>query len=214
MPAGVPASPEDFWDARYGASEQVWSGRPNAVLVREAGELKPGRALDLGCGEGADAIWLARQGWSVVAVDVSRVALERAGGHAREAGVADRVHWQRHDLAESFPSGSFDLVSAHFLHAPAEVELPRERILRSAAAAVCPGGVLLVVGHAGPPPGAPHAHPGLHLPTPAEVYESLELRSEAWELLASEEHERTVTDPEGRPVTHTDNMLKLRRLSP
>ncbi len=205
-----PERPAEFWDARYGASERVWSGKPNAALVRETAGLVPGLALDLGCGEGADAIWLAGGGWRVVGVDVSRVALERAGKHAEQAGVAERVRWERHDLAETFPAGSFDLVSAHFLHSP--VGMPREDILRGAAAAVAPGGVLLVVGHAGWPSWGPRPEFDVHFPTPAEVYESLGLPPSAWELLVSDEHQQEVTDPQGRAATRTNNTLKVRRL--
>lgn len=205
-----PVSPADYWDERYGVSERIWSGNPNAALVRETAGLVPGRALDLGCGEGADAIWLAGQGWRVVAADISRVALDRAAVHAGQAGVADRVDWQRHDLAESFPDGAFDLVCAQFLHSP--VDMPRGAILRSAAAAVVPGGVLLVVGHAGWP--SWHAHPDLevHFPAPDEVYQDLGLAPDTWELLVSERHEQEMNDPEGRPATRTDNTLKVRRL--
>lgn len=202
---------QEFWDSRYGESDRIWSGDPNTVLVREVTELKPGRALDLGCGEGADSIWLARQGWRVTAVDISGVALARAERHAAtaDAGVADRIDWQRHDLAVSFPAGTFDLVSAQFLHSPGD--MPRERILRTAAAAVAPGGVLLIVGHAGLPSWEANPHPEVHLPTPAEVLESLELPDGEWEVLLSDEHERIQTRPDGQPGTRTDNALKLRR---
>ncbi|KRV48831.1 SAM-dependent methyltransferase [Wenjunlia vitaminophila] len=204
-------SAEEYWNARYGSSERIWSGKPNAVLVREVTGLTPGRALDLGCGEGADAVWLARQGWHVTAVDVSSVALDRARDHARQAGVADRIDWQQHDLAVSFPTGTFDLVSAQFLHS--QFELPRERILRTAAAAVAPGGVLLVGGHAGHPTWWEHPHPTMRFPTPQEVFHDLGLPADAWEVLVSEEYERDVTDPEGRPAVRTDNVLKVRRLA-
>lgn len=200
---------EQLWDARYSESERIWSGNPNAVLVREVTGLQPGRALDLGCGEGADAIWLAQQGWRVTAVDISRVALGRAAGHAAEAGVADRVDWQWHDLGASFPDGAFDLVSACFLHSHGD--LPREKILRTAASATAPGGTLLIVGHAGPPPWE-HDHHGVHLPTPQEVLESLDLPDGRWEVQRCEEHERTQTAPDGRPVIRTDNVLRVRRL--
>ncbi|GAA1283270.1 methyltransferase [Planotetraspora silvatica] len=202
-------SDEEFWDARYGHDEQVWSGNPNVILVREVTDLEPGRALDLGCGEGADAIWLARRGWHVTATDISRVVLSRAARHAESAGVADLVDWQHHDLGASFPAGEFDLVSAHFLHSLGD--MPRERILRTAAAAVAPGGVLLVVGHSGPPPWD-HEHAHVVLPSPEEVLEALRLPDGQWEVLLCEEHERFQTAPDGSPATRTDNVVKVRRL--
>ncbi len=202
-------SPEQFWDARYSQAGRVWSGEPNAVLVREAVKLTPGSALDLGSGEGADAIWLARQGWRVIAVDISQVALDRAEKHAAAAGIQHLIEWQRCDLAVSFPSGTFDLVSAQFLQS--EVDLPREAILRAAAAAVAPGGVLLIVGHAGLPSWM-SPDPDLHLPTPAEVMAALHLPAEQWELLLSEEYEQSLTGPDGRPASRTNNTLELRRL--
>ncbi|WP_322942143.1 class I SAM-dependent methyltransferase [Actinacidiphila yeochonensis] len=134
----APVSDAEYWDGRYRERHHIWSGRPNAALLREAEGLAPGRALDLGCGEGADAIWLARQGWKVVASDISAVALERAREHAAESEVADQVDFQRHDFAESFPAGAYELVSAHFLHAPHD--MPRDSILRRAADAVAPAG--------------------------------------------------------------------------
>jgi len=202
-------SAERFWDARYSQAGRVWSGEPNAVLVREAAKLTPASALDLGSGEGADAIWLARQGWRVTAVDISQVALDRAEQHAVAAGVQHLIEWQRCDLAVSFPSGTFDLVSAQFLQS--EIDLPREAILRAAAAAVTPGGVLLIVGHAGLPSWM-SPDPDLPLPTPAEVMAALHLPMEQWELLLSEEYEQSLTDPDGRSATRTNNTLELRRL--
>jgi len=133
---------ETFWDELYGKKEQIWSGNPNAVLVRAITGITPGAALDLGCGEGADAIWLAQHGWSVTAVDVSQIALRRAQRHAESAGVSKNIEWQQCDLTVSFPDGLFDLVSAQFLHSP--VDFPRERVLRAAADAVAPGGRLLI----------------------------------------------------------------------
>ncbi|MFG2535160.1 SAM-dependent methyltransferase [Streptomyces sp. NPDC048511] len=198
----------EMWDDRYRESDRIWSGNPNVVLVREVEDLKPGRALDLGCGEGADAVWLARTGWQVTATDISRVALERAAVHAADAGVADRVDWQWHDLGASFPEGEYDLVSAQFLHSMGD--LPREEILRRAAGAVAPGGVLLIVGHAGFPSWE-HDHPDMELPTTDEVLASLELPEGEWEVLLSEEHERIQNDPDGNPTTRTDNALKVRR---
>ncbi|MFF3442698.1 FAD-dependent oxidoreductase [Streptosporangium sp. NPDC002721] len=204
-------SDEEYWDLRYRESDQIWSGNPNVILVREVTGMEPGTALDLGCGEGADAIWLARRGWRVTATDISGVALERAARHAASADVADRVDWQRHDLGASFPEGLFDLVSAHFLHSL--TDMPREKILRTAASAVAPGGTLLVVGHAGFPAWEQNPHPDVHLPTPEEVLEALELPDGEWEVLLSEEHDRIQNDPEGKPTTRRDNVLKVRRLS-
>ncbi|MEU4835232.1 methyltransferase domain-containing protein [Streptosporangium sp. NPDC023615] len=211
------AAEEEFWDGRYGESERIWSGDPNAALVREVSGMEPGTVLDLGCGEGGDAIWLARQGWRVTAVDISRIALERAARHAASVAgdvagdVAGRIDWQRHDLATSFPEGTFDLVSAQFLHSPGD--MPRERILRAAASAVAPGGVLLIVGHAGPPSWETEPDRYGALPTPREVLESLDLPDGEWEVLVSEEHPRTQTGPDGLPGTRTDNTLKIRRLA-
>ncbi|OZM71990.1 SAM-dependent methyltransferase [Amycolatopsis antarctica] len=208
--AGDHATNEEFWEAFYRDREQVWSGEPNAALVNETAGLTPGTALDLGCGEGGDAIWLAARGWTVTATDISQVALDRVARHAGEAGVAERVELRRHDLAVSFPAGTFDLVSAHFLHSYHDI--PRERILRNAAAAVAPGGHLLIVGHLGFPPWEHNPHPEVHFPTPDEVVAALELPSGEWEVLVSREHERIHDDPEGRPATRLDCTVKIRRL--
>jgi SAM-dependent methyltransferase len=202
-------SAEAYWDARYAQSDRIWSGEPNTVLVAEITDLEPGRALDLGCGEGGDAIWLARQGWRVTATDVSRVVLDRAARYAAAAEVADRIDWQWHDLAVSFPAGTFDLVSAHFLHS--HLEMPREEILRTAAAAVAPGGVLLIVGHTGPPAWDHDHHPHVSFPTPGAVFDALHLPEGQWELQRIDEHERVQTGPDGQPTTRTDYTLRVRR---
>ena len=202
-------SEESSWDARYAESAQIWSGRPNVVLEREAAALDPGRALDLGCGEGADAVWLARRGWQVTAVDISGTALRRAAGHAESAGVAERIDWQRRDLGESFPDGTFDLVSAQFLHSWGD--LPRVKILRAAAAAVAPGGTLLIEGHLDHGPFPHEGHGDVSFPTPDDVVADLDLASGEWELLISEAHERAQTGPDGLPATRTDSTVKARR---
>ena len=132
------------WDARYGAAERVWSGRPNGALVAEVASLAPGRALDVGCGEGADAVWLARRGWRVTALDVSRVALDRAEQHAAAAGTA--ITWVHAGLVEAgLPDGSFDLVSAQY---PVLLKTPGQVAERALVDLVAPGGTLLVVHHA------------------------------------------------------------------
>ena len=121
-----------FWEDFYGGGKRRWSGRPNASLVDEVAELEPGTALDLGCGEGGDAIWLAAQGWTVTAADISQTALDIAARHAAEAGVS--VTWERHDLADSLPAGRFDLVTR--ASCTPTSSCPGRSILRAAAGTV------------------------------------------------------------------------------
>jgi SAM-dependent methyltransferase len=133
------------YDELYRSAPAVWSGRPNRQLVAEGGVLAPGTALDAGCGEGADALWLAEHGWRVTAVDFSAVALDRAATHARGRGLDDRITWLRADLDVWTPAeGGFDLVTAHYLHSHGP---DRPALFARLAAAVAPGGTLLVVGH-------------------------------------------------------------------
>jgi SAM-dependent methyltransferase len=202
---------EQYWEERYRDEGRIWSGRPNALLVREVGGLEPGTALDLGCGEGGDAIWLAAQGWRVTAVDVSATALRHGADHAREAGVAARIRWERHDLSRSFPEGSFDLVSAQFLHSPVAADGEREEILRRAAGAVARGGTLLVVGHAGWPSWQETPSFEYHFPTTAEVLDALGLEPGQWVVELEEVVERDLPDPDGRPGRREDNVLRVRR---
>ncbi|WP_210491441.1 methyltransferase domain-containing protein [Patulibacter sp. SYSU D01012] len=202
-PAGSPAR---FWDDFYAARDEVWSGRANALLVEEAADLTPGWALDVGCGEGGDALWLAARGWRVTAVDVAQAALDRGARRAAEEGLADSVVWERHDLGASFPAGTYDLVSACYLHSP--VALDRRRALRAAVAAVAPGGSVVVVSHA-PTPDAPHA--GLALPTAEEVLADLGLPAAGWTVERCATVERTVTARDGRRVTRPDTVVRARR---
>jgi 2-polyprenyl-3-methyl-5-hydroxy-6-metoxy-1,4-benzoquinol methylase len=136
----------ESWDERYGGEEQVWSGNANPQLIAEASGLTPGTALDVGCGEGGDVIWLARNGWSVTGADFSANGLARAARHAEQAGVADRIEWWQVDARAFDPAGrAYDLVTTHFLHPPDGGMLD---VTRRLAGAVAPGGHLLVVGHA------------------------------------------------------------------
>jgi SAM-dependent methyltransferase len=205
-------SAEQYWEERYRDEGRVWSGQPNPLLVREAGPLPPGTALDLGCGEGGDAIWLASQGWQVTAVDVSATALRRGADHARDAGVAAKIRWERHDLSRSFPEGSYDLVSAQFLHSPVAADGEREAILRQAAAAVAPGGILLVVGHAGWPSWQEEPPFDVHFPTTGDVLDALDLEPGRWHVELEEVVERELPDPDGRPGRREDNVLRVRRV--
>ncbi|MBK9697193.1 MAG: class I SAM-dependent methyltransferase [Propionibacteriaceae bacterium] len=198
----------EFWEQHYGQRAQIWSGRPNAQLVHFAAPLAPGRALDLGCGEGADAVWLAEQGWRVTAVDISEVALGRARVAAAGRGVADLIDFSRHDLTDTFPQGSFDLVTAQFLQSP--LEFPREVVLRSAAAAVAPGGRLLIVEHGEAPPWSGLRHHHVHFPTPQETLDALRV-DETWSCEHLGRLERAATSPDGEPALLVDNVLLLRR---
>lgn len=136
---------EEFWDERYATSDRIWSGNPNARLVEELADLTPRTAMDVGCGEGADVVWLADHGWTVIGVDVSGVALERAAGHAAQAGVADRTSWRRADVfaLDPLPTG-VDLVTASYVHVPPE---KFEAVYRHLAASVAVGGTLVVLAH-------------------------------------------------------------------
>ena len=132
------------WDARYCERNGArWSGRPNGRLLAEVASFTPGRALDVGCGEGADAIWLARNGWTVTAIDISEVAVTRAREAAELAGAV--VEWVRGDaLQTAFPAGSFDLVSMQY---PALPKAAGEAAVRALLDTVRPDGLLLAVYH-------------------------------------------------------------------
>jgi len=202
-------SAPEFWDDFYRSGTAQWSGNPNPLVVQEAEHLAPGTALDLGCGQGDDAIWLALRGWTVTGVDVADAALERAAERAEAAGV-DTIVWQQHDLAETFPAANYDLIIAAYLHSP--VELPRSEILGRAAAAVSPGGTLLIVGHAGFPAGSGHDH--MQLPTTDEVMADLQLdlTTPMWRI----DTKTVVTwtaERDDKPMTRDDNILRLTRLA-
>ncbi|MGC9501755.1 class I SAM-dependent methyltransferase [Streptomyces sp. WG7] len=202
-------APAEFWEARYRDTDRVWSGRPNDLLVREASDLAPGTALDLGCGEGADAVWLASRGWRVTGVDISGTALERAAGHAADAGVGERVDWERHELGTSFPEGSFDLVSAHYLQSP--VALDQRTVLRDAARAVADGGTLLVVLHAGWPSWQTEPPFDVVFPTLDGVLAELALPDGEWTVETKETVRRPSASPQGVEGFREDHVWRLRR---
>ena len=200
------ASTRGFWEQLYGERDQVWSGRVNAALAREVEHVPPGRALDLGCGEGGDALWLAERGWQVHAVDISSTALDRARAEAARRGLT--VDFRRDDLADGVPTGPFDLVCAQFFQSP--VELPREQVLRAAAAEVGPGGLLLVVGHAAPPPWTTHEPDAALLPSAAQVLEQLGLGG-GWDVVRADDVAREATGPDGQHAELLDSVVLLRR---
>jgi SAM-dependent methyltransferase len=194
------------WDARYASAERVWSGLPNTALVAEIAGLTPGRALDVGCGEGADAVWLAEHGWDVTALDVSQVALERAARHARDAKV--EVRWL-HSALEGAPiqAGTFDLVSAQYPALQRTATNEAEGLLM---AAVAPAGVLLVVHHADVDTDQAKAHgfdPADYV-SPADV---AALLGPDWQVELDERRPRDRTTGAGAHHTH-DVVLHARRL--
>jgi SAM-dependent methyltransferase len=199
-----------YWDTRYAESTAVWSGNANVALVQEVSDLTAGTALDLGCGEGADAIWLASRGWQVTATDISAVALAKAATRAAEAGVS--IDFQQHDLGTSFPAGRYDLVSAQFLYPRGDVS--REQILLAAVRAVAPGGILLIEGHQdfGPFAEQHRAHGDVSFPEPQDVVAGLRLTDGEWQVLRCEKHDRVQNGPDGEPAHRTDSTIKVRRL--
>ena len=188
------------WDAMYAERGSIWSGEPNAQLIAETTELTPGTALDVGCGEGADAVWLARKGWAVTAVDLSAVALERARSHAHSAGV--EISFERADLVAAPPRPSaYDLVSAQFFHLP---EPPRSQAYRGLGAAVAPGGHLLVVGH------YPSAHIGKDHPERLFTTDEIVALFPGWQVVTAETRERTAMH-HGELSDLVDGVVLLRR---
>lgn len=193
------------WDERYSSSEQIWSGQPNGALVDEVAQLRPGRALDVGCGEGADAIWLASQGWDVTALDVSSVALQRASLAAEQRGV--NVHWLHAGLLSApFSPGAFDLVSAQY---PALRRTPAHDAERALLAAVAPGGLLLVVHHADMDAEEAKAHgfDPADFVSPGDV---AALLGDGWQVAFDERRPRHVSGGAGARHTH-DVVLRAQR---
>jgi SAM-dependent methyltransferase len=202
---------QEFWDERYRSAASLWSGNPNPQLVEHVADLEPGRALDVGSGEGADAIWLASGGWRVTGVDVSSVALARAAERAAavSAEAAAQITWQRVDaLAWEPPPLTYDLVSAQFLQLPSAV---RQQVHRRLAAAVRPGGTLLIVGHH--PSDLRTSMPRPHAPDLFSTAEDVAavLDPADWWVMVAGAPERQVVDPEGRRVAIRDAVLKARR---
>ncbi|WP_432548622.1 class I SAM-dependent methyltransferase [Kineococcus sp. SYSU DK004] len=203
--------PEDYfepasWERRYAGEGTWWSGAPNAQLVDLAAGLAPGTALDVGCGEGGDVVWLAQRGWRVTGADFSENGLARAARHAEQAGVADRLDRWRVDAREFDAGGrTWDLVTTHFLHPP---DAGMADVVRRLAAAVAPGGHLLVVGH------SPSQH---HTQLDAAKVRAMWLAQdlvpalpEGFEVLVVEQRPRTVVH-DGRTFDVDDSTLFARR---
>ena len=194
------------WDERYGGEGRTWSGRPNAVLVAEASGLTPGRAVDLGCGEGGDAIWLAERGWQVSAIDFSEAGLRKAAEHAVERGVADRIEFRQADLRSWTAEGEqWDLVTSCFLHL---LDHGMVRATTAMADAVAPGGTLLVAGHH-----PDDEHTGLRWSMPGVMFTAEELLPavdpDAFDVRAEARQRSETRDGETHVVT--DAVLVARR---
>jgi SAM-dependent methyltransferase len=194
-----------WWEERYRSAPVLWSGHANAVLVAEVAELAPGTALDAGCGEGGDAMWLAGRGWQVDAVDISTVALERGAAEAGRRGLRDRIRWHQADLTAWTPAGRYDLVTASFLHPPSATRGP---LYARLAAAVAPGGTLLLAQH--------HASDAEVVPRPdlPDLFVTAEQLAEPldpaqWDVTA-EDRPRTASH-HGAEVTVRDAVLVARR---
>lgn len=196
------------WEERYSSEETVWSGNPNPQLVAEVTGLTPGIALDVGCGEGGDVIWLARQGWRATGADFAANGLARAARHAEEAGVADRTDWWQVD-ARAFAAGgrTYDLVTTHFLHPP---DAGMVGVIGRLSEAVAAGGHLLVVGHA---PSEAFTHlSASHRRAMFLAEELLPGLPDGFDVLVVEQRPRTMIR-EGVAVDVHDSTLLARRAS-
>ena len=153
---------QSYWDAHYeqGGSAAGHQLPPNPYLVDEVGDLTPGSALEAGCGEGAEALWLGRAGWQVTAVDIAAEPLARAAERAGAQGMGDRIEWVRADLSSWEPERTYDLVTTHYAHP----SMPQLEFYDRLSAWVAPGGSLLVVGHLQSGHGAPGGHGGQGTP--------------------------------------------------
>lgn len=206
-------APVDFWEERYAGSSRVWSGAPNRTLVDVVSSFAPGRALDLGCGEGADVVWLAQRGWQATGIDISHTAIARARAAASDLGLP-QADFSVADLSSWRPDGPYDLVTASFLQSP--VALSRTEILRSVADLVSQGGHLLVIAHAAAPPWSRlrHAHADGHqadFPTPEQEIAALALDPSEWTTLIAEVRARDAVGPDGDAAVLHDSVVLLRR---
>lgn len=197
---------EQFWEERYRTMTRKPTGLPTAKLVEHASDLTPGRSLDLGCSRGDDVLWLARQGWMALGVDISMTAVQTATSRSREAGLAGKAQFERHDLAQTFPVGEFDLVTALYFQSP--IEFPRAEVLRKAAGVVASGGHFLLVEHA---TSAPWSYGGAtSFSTVEETFASLQLDA-TWEIRWIGAPERKAKGPNDEVANVLDNVIFLRR---
>ena len=200
-------SPTEYWEQRYSGSERVWSGKVNATMASVVAELSPGTAIDLGCGEGGDVLWLAEQGWTALGLDISATAVGRARDEAAARGL-DSASFEAVDLDAWEPEpNSVDLVTASFFQS--NVALDRTAILRRAVTALRPGGRLVTVSHAAPPSWAKD-HPATMVSVHEEAAQ-LAHSAKGWEIERAEERPRAAVAPDGSAGEHLDAVLVLTR---
>ena len=201
---------KDYWESHWrDAGERAGDRQvpPNPYLETELAGLAPGTVLDAGCGEGAEAIWLATHGWQVTAADISAEALERAAARADAAGAA-AIEWVEADLSVWQPTERFDLVTTFYAH-PA---MPQLAFYERIAGWVAPGDTLLIVGHLHAP-GSEHGH-GDHPPAEASVNAASTravLDPAHWRVETADEHDRTLGDQTGGPVSLRDVVVRATR---
>ena len=207
---------KDFWENHYGQSERVWSGKVNTTLAEVLEELAPAKALDLGCGEGGDALWLASRGWQVTGVDISETAVARARSAAGQLPAGSgQVEFLVADLETWDDEREFDLITLSFFHAPFEFQ--RTAILRRALGRLAPGGHLVVLSHGSHPkskaaPGHDHGQQhGPNLVTVDSELRSLGVPADDFEVLQARSVARQVTGPDGHPTSIDDVIVVLRR---
>lgn len=203
---------DEHWQQVHEDSPAGHDLPPHPHLVSEVSDLVPGTALEAGCGEGAEAIWLARAGWKVVAADIAAEPLARAAGRAAAEGIGDdQIQWVRADLSSWEPTQTFDLVTTHYAH-PAMSQLAFYDRLSSW---VAPGGSLLIVGHLHADHGGHHDH-DRHPPAEASVTAvsiTARLDPATWVVVTADEHTRTLDTPGGGRVTLHDVVVRATRRS-
>ena len=198
------------WEARYAAVDRLWSGDPNDWLPELALGWEPGRALDLGCGEGADAVWLAERGWDVTGIDLSATAIARMAAEAQRRGLGERVHGVVLDVTrEELPAGPFDLVAAFYVHGgPMPGSLDLVELLTRGAVLAAPGGRVMTAVHCVNPPWHRH-HARTY--TPAELLAGLAGATKGWQVEVAQERWREVPGPDGEAGRRSDAVICLRR---
>ncbi len=211
----------DYWDRIWSSDRAaaMSTSEPNPHLLREVAGLTPATAIDAGCGAGAEAIWLATQGWTVTAADIARAALAHGEERAATAGVAGQVRWVQADLSTWQPAGQYDLVTTLYAHP----EIPQLDFYRRIADWVAPGGTLLIVGHlhhdkhhqqhGHAHDGSDHGH---HNEPPAEASATAAnitalLDPAVWDIATAHESSRAMTGPGGLPTTVHDVVVRAAR---